>query len=42
MYSEMEMTGQGAVMAYFKNYPGIHLEGLRKTMKNLIHNSWCI
>jgi hypothetical protein len=35
----MEGSGHGLILRY---YPGIHLEGLRKAMKNLSQYSWSL
>jgi hypothetical protein len=41
MNEELETMWKEAVVAYLKYYPGISLEGQRKTTKNLSQDNWC-
>jgi hypothetical protein len=42
MNDDLEGTWKEAVLAYLKWFPGICLEGLRKTTKQLSENIWCL
>jgi hypothetical protein len=41
MNDELERMWKEAVVAYLKYYPGIRLEGPRKTTKNFSQDNWC-
>jgi hypothetical protein len=41
MRDKLERIWKEAVMVSSRHYPGIYLEGLRKTTKNLNQDNWC-